>query len=159
MDGHGGPLFNKLHWWLVTSTIFIRCHCVMVRKIAELFGFNCGIRPFYTACCFDELSRGSVLCLLNTSCGTAILQCHNLVVYAKNLWPWHLPSQCSANTCPMVASRALSVAMDLVHWAVCTSLHRRIAMAIKTACKGGVLLTLSILSSFATTAKGQCFGP
>jgi hypothetical protein len=32
-----------------------------------LFGFNRVIRPFYAACCFDELRRGSILCLLNAS--------------------------------------------------------------------------------------------
>ena len=40
---------------------------LMARKIAELFGLNRGVRPFYAACCFDELSRGSVSCLLNAS--------------------------------------------------------------------------------------------
>ena len=30
---------------------------------------NRGVRPFYTACCFDELSRGSISCLLNASFG------------------------------------------------------------------------------------------
>ena len=36
-------------------------------KLAVLFGFNRGIWPFYAACRFDELSRGSALCLLNAS--------------------------------------------------------------------------------------------
>jgi hypothetical protein len=35
------------------------------RKLAELFDFNRGVRPFYAVCRFDELSRGSVLCLFN----------------------------------------------------------------------------------------------
>ena len=37
------------------------------RKLAELFDFNRGVRPFYAVCRFDELSRGSLLCLLNAS--------------------------------------------------------------------------------------------
>jgi hypothetical protein len=37
------------------------------KKLAVLFGFNRSIRPFYAACRFDELSRGSVSCLLNAS--------------------------------------------------------------------------------------------
>jgi hypothetical protein len=48
----------------------------MARKIAELFSFNRGIRPFYTACCFDVLGRGSMLCLLNASFETAVSQRH-----------------------------------------------------------------------------------
>ena len=40
---------------------------MIARKIAELFGFNHGVRPIYTACCFDELGGGSVFCLLNAS--------------------------------------------------------------------------------------------
>jgi hypothetical protein len=49
----------------------------MARKIAEVFGLNRGVRPFYAACFFDELSRGSFLCLLNASFKTAVSQCHN----------------------------------------------------------------------------------
>ena len=37
------------------------------KKLAVLFGFNRSIRPFYAACRFDELSRGSVSCLFNAS--------------------------------------------------------------------------------------------
>ena len=48
-------------------TIFVRCKRLIARKLAVLFGFNCGVRPFYEACYFDELRRGSVLCLLNAS--------------------------------------------------------------------------------------------
>ena len=56
----------------------------MARKmIAELFGFNRGVWPFYAACCFDKLSRGSVSCLLNASFKTAISQRHNSIFYAK----------------------------------------------------------------------------
>ena len=35
--------------------------------LALLFGFNLGVPAFYAACHFDEMSRGSVLCLFNTS--------------------------------------------------------------------------------------------
>ena len=31
----------------------------LTRKLAVLFGFNCGVRPFYAAHRFDELSRVS----------------------------------------------------------------------------------------------------
>jgi len=43
------------------------CPRLISRKIGELFGFNHCVPPFYAACCFDELSRGSVSCLLNAS--------------------------------------------------------------------------------------------
>jgi len=37
---------------------------LIARKLAVLFVFHFGIRPFYAVCHFDELSRGSVLCFL-----------------------------------------------------------------------------------------------
>jgi len=40
---------------------------VIARKLAVFFGFNRGVRPFYAARRFDELSRGFVLCLFNAS--------------------------------------------------------------------------------------------
>jgi hypothetical protein len=40
---------------------------LIARKIAVLFSIYRVVPPFYAACCFDELSRGSVLCLLNAS--------------------------------------------------------------------------------------------
>jgi hypothetical protein len=63
MDPHERPLFNELLWWLVTLRYFLS----VVRKLALIFGFNRSVPPFYSACCFDELSRGSVSCLFNTS--------------------------------------------------------------------------------------------
>ena len=39
----------------------------MGEKVAELFGVNHGIQPFYDACRFNELSRGSIMCFLNGS--------------------------------------------------------------------------------------------
>jgi hypothetical protein len=74
----------------------------MARKIAELFSLNHGIQPFYTACCFRELSRGSVLCLLNAF-ETAISQHHNSIFYAK-IDDLHPLGQNRANTRPMVPS-------------------------------------------------------
>jgi hypothetical protein len=55
----------------------------MARKIAEILGLNPGIQPFYAACCFDKLSRGSILCLLNASFKTAVSQRHNSICRAK----------------------------------------------------------------------------
>ncbi len=70
--GHDRPLFDKLLWWLVTSAIFVRYQRLIARKLAVLFGFNCGSGPFYAACCFDALSRESFSCLLNASFKTGV---------------------------------------------------------------------------------------
>ena len=155
---HEQQLFNKLHWWLVTSPIFVRCQRLMARKIAEIFSFNRGVWPFYAACRFDELSRGSVLCLSNASFETAVSQRHKLIFWAKIddhgirrsntvqiLTVWRRPV-------------AYSVATDLLHWAMCTSSHRRIAMAIKMASKGAVFFDI-VDFVFTTMAKGPCYGP
>ena len=52
---------------------------LLARKVSELFGFARGVRLFNAACCFNELIRGSVLCLLNTSFEKAVSQCHNSI--------------------------------------------------------------------------------
>jgi hypothetical protein len=77
------PTFDELLWSLVTSTIFVGFQHLMARKIAEIFSFNPSDRPFYPACCFEELSRGSVVCLLYASFETAISQRNNSFFYAK----------------------------------------------------------------------------
>jgi hypothetical protein len=91
----------------------------MARKIAVLFGLNRGVRPFYAACCFDELSRGSVLCLLNASFKTAVSQRHNSIFYAK-IDDHDIRSgdtgQILAKWQRMMASR---VALDLPSWVMC----------------------------------------
>ncbi len=56
---------------------------MITRKIAELFGFNGGIRTFYAACCFEELASVSVLWILNASFETAISQRHISIFWAK----------------------------------------------------------------------------
>ena len=80
--------------------IFVHCQGLMARKIAELFGLNRGIQPFYAACCFDVLSRGSVSCLLNASFKTAVSQRHNSIftpklmtmAFAGAIWGKYLPN-------------------------------------------------------------------
>jgi hypothetical protein len=80
IGGHDRPYFYKLRARVVSLRIFVRYQRLMARKIAELFGLNRGVRPFYAARCFDELSRGSFLCLLNASFKTAVSQRHNLIL-------------------------------------------------------------------------------
>ena len=138
------------------SPIFVRCYRLIATKIAKLFDFNRGVCPFQAACCFDELSRGSVLCLLNASFETAVSQCHISIFWAEIndhgvrqgntrqiLAQWQFP----------VAS---SVAMDLLNWAMCTSLHRHIAMTIEMASKGGVLFCHCWF--VVVVAKQPCYG-
>ena len=121
MDGCDHPLLNELFWWLVSSPIFIRCQCLIARKVCELFHLKRGIWPFYTAFCFDELSRGYVSCLLNASFKTAISQHHNLGFYAKiNDHGIHRgdTGQILTQWRHVVASR---VVLDLLYWYwVCT---------------------------------------
>ncbi len=109
----------------------------MARKIAVLFGLNRGVRPFYAACCFDELSRGSVLCLLNASFKTAVSQCHNSIFCAKiddHDVRRGDTGQILAQWRRMVASR---VALALPSWAMCLALYCLICMAIEMASEVG----------------------
>jgi hypothetical protein len=117
----------------------------MARKISELFGLNCDIQPFYAACCFDELSRGSVLCLLNASFKTAVSQCRNSIFRAKI----NDHDVCRGNMGQIIAQwqhlMASRVALDLLSWAMCSALYRLIRMAIEMACKAGPFFILLIL--------------
>ena len=133
-------LFNKLHCWLVTWPIFVRCQCLMARKIADLFSLNCGIWHFYAAHCFDELSKGSVLCLLNASFKTAVSQCHNLTFWAEiddHGVRRSDTGQILAQWRHMVASR---VALDLPYWTMRSASYRLIRMAIEMTSEGGAFV-------------------
>ncbi len=125
---------------MITSPIFGRCLRLIARKIAELFGLNRGVRPLYTACCFDVLSRGSVSCLLNASFNTEVLQRHNSIFYAEidDL------DICRGDTGQILAQwrrlMASRVALDLLLWAMCSALYRLIRMAIEMASKVGAFV-------------------
>ena len=102
-----------------------------------LFGFNRGILLFYAAFFFDELSKGSVLCLFYDSFKK---QFHN----AKTRFFYteiddHGIRQ--RNTGHMIAqwwrSVASKAALDMLRWAMCSALHWRIVMALKMAPDGG----------------------
>ncbi len=112
----------------------------MARKIAVLFGLNCGVRLYYAACCFHELSRGSVLRLLNASFKTAVSQCHNSIFYAEiDDHGIHRgdTGQILAQWQNMVASR---VALDLPYWAMRSKLYRLIRMVIEMTSEGGAFV-------------------
>ncbi len=140
MDGRDRPLNNALRACVVSPWIFVCYQRLMARKIAELFGLNSGIRPFYAACCFDELSRGSVSCLLNASFKTAVSQCHNSILWAKiddHDVRWGDTGQILAQWRRLMASR---VALDLLLWAMRSALYRLIRMAIKMASEVGAFV-------------------
>jgi hypothetical protein len=122
-----------------------------------LFGFNCGVQPFYAACCFDELSRGSVLCLLNTSFGTAISQRHNSFFYSKinDHACWGNTGQILAGWRRPVASK---VALDLPYWTMCSALYRLIRMDIEMAREGGAFCSVVGFMSCITVAKRPWYG-
>ncbi len=112
----------------------------MARKIAELFGLNRGVRPFYAASYFDVLSRGSVSCLFNASFKTAVSQRHNSIFLAKindHGVRRGDTGQILAQWRCMMASR---VALDLQSWAMCLALYRLIRMAIEMASKVGAFV-------------------
>jgi hypothetical protein len=140
IDGHDRQYFYELRALLVSLRFFVRYQRLMARKIAELFGLNRGVRPFYAARCFDELSRGSFSCLLNASFKTAVSQPHNSIFGAKiddhgvrrgdtgrilNQWRH------------MVASR---VSLDLWYWAMRLASYHLIRMTIEMTSEGGAFV-------------------
>ena len=116
----------------------------MARKLAVVFGFNRGIRPFYEACCFDVLSRGSVSCLLNASFKTAASQRHNSIFYAKiddhGVRRGNTGQILDRSRRP-VASR---VALDLPYWVMRLALYHLIRMANEMATEVGAFVLSSI---------------
>ncbi len=140
MVAHERPLFDKLLWRLVTSTIFVCCWRLIARKLAELFGFNRGIRPFFAGCCFDELSRGSVLCLLNASFGkqfhNATTQFFTPEINDHGVRRGDTGRIITRRRCPVASSEAL----DVLNRAMRSALHWRIVMAIEMTCEGGAFV-------------------
>jgi hypothetical protein len=125
---------------VVSPQIFVRSQRLMARKIAELFGLNRGVRPFYVACCFDGLSRGSVSCLLNASFKTAVSQRHNSIFWTKiddHDFRRGNTGQILAQWRRLMASR---VALDLLLWAMRSALYRLIRMAIEMASEVGAFV-------------------
>ena len=106
-----------------------------------LFGFNRGIQPFYAARCFDDVSRGSVLCLLNASFETRYPQRHNSIFYAEiddHGVRWGNTGRILARWRRPVASR---LALDLPYWVMRSAPYRLIRMAIEMAHDGGTFVS------------------
>ena len=122
-----------------------------------LFGFNCSVRLFYAAFCFNELSTGSVLCLLNASSGKRFPQCHSSIVDTKiddhgvcwgNGWilaPWWF-------------SVAYKVALDLPYCLMCSAPYCLMCMAIKMARKARPFFSVVDFMSCITIVKRPYYG-
>ena len=131
----------------------------MARKIDQLFGLNRGVRPFYAARCFDELSRGSVSCLLNASFETRYPQRHNSIFYAEiddHGVRWGDMGRILARWRRSVASR---VALDLPYWAMRSASYRLTRMAFEMAREAGACFSVVDFLSCITVAKRPCYGP
>ena len=130
----------------------------MARKVGELFGLNHSIHSFSAACCFNEGSRGSVLCLLNATFKKWFHNAATQFFYAKindhgvqqgNMgqilaWWWR-----------PVASR---VALDLPYWTMRSALYRLIRMATEMAHKADACFSVVSFMSCITIAKWPCYG-
>ena len=117
---------------------------MIARKLALLFGFNRGIRPFYAARRFDELSRGSVSCLLSASFEKQFSQRRNSIFYTKiddHGVRWGDAGRIIARWQRPVASR---VALDLPQWAMRLALYRLIHMAIEMASESAAFFLMII---------------
>ena len=137
---------------------FVCCYRLIARKLAVIFGFNCGTQPFYTACFFDELSIGSVSCLFNASFKKSISQRHKSFFYAKFddhdvrrgdsgqiIARWRRPV-------------AFKIALDLPYQAMRSAPYRQFRMATEKARKSGACFSVINLMSCITVAKLQCCG-
>ena len=131
---------------------------MIARKLDELFSFNCGVRPFYAAHCFDELSRLSILCLLNASFRKQFSQRHNSIFYTKIddygiLWggtgrilaQWRHP----------VAS---DEALDVLYRAMHLASYRLIDMAINLVRKVGTFFSVVNFLSSINVDKRPSYG-
>ena len=132
---------------------------MIARKLAELFSFTHNVRTFYAACCFDELSRGSVSCLFNASFEKRFPQRHNSILYAKiddhGVRRDDTGQRLACSRRP-VASR---VALDLPYWAMRSASYRLIRMAIEMASEVGAFFSVVDFLSRITVAKRPCYGP
>jgi len=132
---------------------------LIARKLAVLFGFNRGVRPFYAARCFDDVSRGSVSCLLNASFETRYPQRHNSIFYAEiddHGVRWGDTGRILARSRRSVASR---VALDLPYWEMRSASYRLTRMAFEMAREAGACFSVVDFMSCITVAKRPCYGP
>ncbi len=159
MVAHEQPLFDKLLWRLVTSTIFVRCQRLIARKLAELFGFNRGVRPFFAACCFDELSRGSISCLLDASFGKRF---HNATT--RFFTPEIDDHGVRRGDTGRIIARwrrpvASSEALDVLHKQCARHCTGASSWPLKWPTKEVHLFVTAAFFAWCNCSKGPCYGP
>ena len=136
MDCHDRPFFDKLLWCLVSSPMFVHCQQLIARKTSKLFSSNRAVSQFYEACGIDDVtSRGSVVCLFAANFGGAVFTATALFVCAKT----DDPGSRWGDTVQIVAwwrhPVAFHVAHNVLHWEMCSVLHRQIDKATEMASK------------------------
>ncbi len=154
MGGRDRPFFNELRACVVSPRVFVRWQCLMAQKMAEFFVLKRSLQPFYAACRFNELSRGSVSCLLNASFKTVVSQRHNSIFWAKiddHDVRRGDTGQIIAQWRHLMASR---VALDLLLWAMRSALYRLIRMAIEMASKVGACVRCRRFFVWLQTKRG-----
>ncbi len=115
--------------------IFVHCYCLIARKIAEIFSYNCDIRPLHMQlfalmswveglfCAFWMLALESNFTMPQHDFYAKIGISRGDM--GQILAQWQYP----------VASR---IAWDFLYWGICSALHQRIVMASEMASEGGV---------------------
>jgi hypothetical protein len=96
-----------------------------------------GTSFYYTACCLDELSRGSVLCLFNASFEKRFPKRHNSIFYADIDDHGVRQDDTGQILARSRCTGASRVALDLPYWAMHLASYRLIRMAIEMASKVG----------------------
>jgi hypothetical protein len=110
----------------------------MARTLVELFRFHRGVRPVYATCRFDELSRGFVLCLLNTS----YKKQYNSSFYNKIDDHGIQRGETGRIIAQWRRSVASRIALDLPYWSMRSALYHLIRMAIELACEAGACFSV-----------------
>jgi hypothetical protein len=120
------------------------------------FGFNRGVLPVYAARRFDELSRGFVSCLFNSSFEKRFRNATTLFCIPKSMRTMVSAGAIRGKYSPdggvrrPVASR---VALDLPDWAMRSALYRLIRMAIEMASESAAFFSVVDNLSCITVAK------
>ena len=102
-----------------------------------------------------NVSRGSVLSLLNASFEKRFPQRHNSIFYAKiedHGVRWGDMGQILARLRRSVASR---VAQDLPYWVMCPALYRLTCMALEMGCEAGACFSVAGFMSCIRGSGGQ----
>ena len=120
-----------------------------------LFGFNRGIRPFYTACHFNELNRVSVLCLLNASFEKRFHHATTRFFTPKSKFDDHGVRRGDTGRILVQWWRPIAskVALDLPYWVMCSEPYHLIRMAIEMVREVGAFFSVVDFMACINVAK------